>query len=48
VKEVIELTLAEALQWIRDGRIQDGKTIILLCLQQRADSAQRRALMVKQ
>ena len=28
--EVIELTLAEALEWIRDGRIQDGKTIILL------------------
>jgi GDP-mannose pyrophosphatase NudK len=28
--EVLELTLAEALDWINDGRIQDGKTIILL------------------
>jgi hypothetical protein len=30
--EVLELTLAEALEWIGDGRIQDGKTIILLLL----------------
>lgn len=28
--EVLELTLAEALQMITDGRIQDGKTIMLL------------------
>lgn len=28
--EVLELPLAEALRWIDDGRIQDGKTLILL------------------
>lgn len=33
--EVIELTLAEALGWVDDGRIQDAKTIILLLLAQR-------------
>jgi GDP-mannose pyrophosphatase NudK len=33
--EVIELTLAEALGWVDDGRIQDAKTIILLFLAQR-------------
>src|SRR5215469_3065449 len=32
--EVIELTLAEALGWVDDGRIQDAKTIILLLLAQ--------------
>jgi hypothetical protein len=31
----MELTLAEALGWIDDGRIQDAKTIILLLLAQR-------------
>jgi len=35
--EVMELTLAEALGWIDDGRIQDAKTIILLLLAQRND-----------
>ena len=30
--EVVELTLKQALEWIDAGRIQDGKTIILLLL----------------
>jgi GDP-mannose pyrophosphatase NudK len=33
--EVVELTLKQALEWIDAGRIQDGKTIILLLLAQR-------------
>jgi nudix-type nucleoside diphosphatase (YffH/AdpP family) len=32
---VVELSLAEALDWIDNGRIQDAKTIILLLLAQR-------------